>query len=161
MQPLDLVLLVAVVGFVVHGLVAGLTTQLPALVGLVAGIALGIGLAPAVAGLSADLAVQAFVVLAVVLLSRGVVNPRVLASNLAFLFAGVLCSWLIAPEKALAGTAVFRHIRVLSATSSTLACSGQSLPGTTIEAFRIVPSSITLWLYRASNSERSTTSVTS
>jgi S1-C subfamily serine protease len=68
MQLLDLILLVAVVGFVVHGFVAGLTTQLPALVGLVAGIALGVGLAPAVAGLSDDLVVQALVVLAVVLL---------------------------------------------------------------------------------------------
>jgi hypothetical protein len=46
-------------------------------------------------------------VLAVVGLSRGHVNPRVLFSNLAFLFAGVVCSWLVAPAKALAGTFVF------------------------------------------------------
>lgn len=44
------------------------------------------------------------IVLASVLLSRGFLNPRVLGSNLAFLFAGVLCSWIVAPEKALAGT---------------------------------------------------------
>jgi hypothetical protein len=65
---LDLLLLVAVVGFVVHGFVAGLSTQLPALVGLLAGLALGVGLAPAVSGVSDDLAVQGLVVAAVVVL---------------------------------------------------------------------------------------------
>ena len=61
----------------------------------------------------------------------------------------------------IAGTEDFRHISVDSATSSTLACSSQPLPETTIDALRMVPSSITFWLNSASNSERNTTSVTS
>ena len=51
--------------------------------------------------------------------------------------------------------------RVTSATSSTLACSSQSLPEMTMLALRMVPSSITFCSYSASNSERSVTSVTS
>ena len=61
----------------------------------------------------------------------------------------------------IAGTVDFRQIRVASATSSTSACSAQSLPGSTIEAFRITPSNITCWLYRASNTPRRVTSLTS
>ena len=60
-----------------------------------------------------------------------------------------------------AGTADFRHRMVDSATSSMSACSAQSLPDTTMLAFRIVPSSITLCSYSAENSERSVASVTS
>ena len=61
----------------------------------------------------------------------------------------------------IAGTAERRHISVASATSSTSACSAQSLPGSTIEALRIVPSNITCWLYSASNRPRRVISVTS
>src|SRR3546814_2973817 len=58
----------------------------------------------------------------------------------------------------IAGTLDFRHISVASATSSTLACSSQSLPGTTIDALRMVPSSATFCWYSASNRSEEHTS---
>ncbi|MNE86690.1 hypothetical protein D3C80_1838140 [compost metagenome] len=76
------------------------------------------------------------------------------------------CSSLWPPDRnttpgRIAGTVLFRHITVDSATSSTSACSSQPLPEMTIEAFRMVPSSSTFCWYSASNSERRVASVTS
>ena len=60
----------------------------------------------------------------------------------------------------IAGTVDFRHCSVAAATSSTATFSPLVVPGTTIEALRMQPSSTTLCSTSEANSERSITSVT-